>query len=84
MRDSDPIQLPRNIAIYITDQSHECQRDRLPSGAIPGFVVTVYRLNGHRPVKVLESHWDRSMAQAERTAQEYARQYCTMEACGWS
>ena len=81
--DQEPIRLPKNIAIFITDQGHECQRDRLPEGAVPGFGVTVYRLKGHRPTTRLEAHWSATRDQAEQAAQEYVRQYCTMAECGW-
>lgn len=80
---TEDIEMPRDIAIYITDQNHECQRDRLPPDAVPGFVVEVYRLKGRRPVTRLEVMWNKTRGQAERMAQEYARQYCTMAACGW-
>jgi hypothetical protein len=80
---ADEVSIPKNIAIYITDQSHPSQRDQLPEGAIPGFAVCVYRLKGHRPTTRLEGMWCRSQAQAEQMAQEYARQYATMAACGW-
>lgn len=75
--------LLKNVAIYITDQSHPSQRDRLPKDAVPGFGVTVYRLKGHRPTTLLESTWCRTQDRAEQAAQEYARQYATMAACGW-
>lgn len=76
-------ELLKNVAIYITDQSHPSQRDALPEGTVIGFSVTVYRLKGHKPTKRLEAMWCRDEAQAQQMAQEYARQYATMAACGW-
>lgn len=74
-----------NVSIFITDQSHECQRDKLPPDAIPGFAVSVYRRgrNGKLRPKPMESMWCRTHPQAEQMAQEYARQYATLAACGW-
>lgn len=73
-------------AIYITDQNHESQRAGLPPDAIPGFVVTVYKLhkNGKLGRKPVEIKWNATRPQAEYIAQEYHRQYLTMEECGWA
>ena len=71
-------ELASGIRVFITDQSHPSQRERLPDGAVPGFVVSVYR--GRRQ---LESFWTQWRDQAHWAAQEYIRQYETMHECGW-
>ena len=72
-------ELKSGIRVYITDQSHPSQRERMPKDAIPGFVTSVYRRK-----TLLESHWSRTRGEAEYIAQEYARQYETMHECGWT
>ena len=71
-------ELKSGIKVYITDQSHPSQRDRLPSDAIPGYVVSVVRKR-----KTIETFWTKWQSQAEAVAQEYIRQYETMHECGW-
>ena len=72
-------ELQSGIRVYITDQSHPSQRERLPKDAVPGFVVSVYHKR-----KCLESFWTRWPDTAEWVADEYIRQYETMHECGWS
>lgn len=76
--ENEEIKLPPGVAIYITDQSHPTQLEKLPPNATPGFAVSVYRKH-----KCLESMWVRTREQADQMAQEYYRQYATMQATGW-
>lgn len=61
-----------DVLAYIIDQSHEAQISELPEGAIPGFVAEVYSANAKgKPVKKLDSKWNKTRELAEQAAQGY-------------
>ena len=71
----------KEFAVFITDQNHPVQREKLPEGAIPGFSVALYRKGGKKP---LQSMWAATRVQAEKIAAEYWREVLTMEVTGWN
>ena len=71
----------KKFAVFITDQNHPVQREKLPEGAVPGFSVALYRKGGK---KLLQSMWAATRVQAEKIAAEYWREALTMEITGWN